>query len=31
MGSPDTEDGRYTNEGPVVNVCLKAFELGSSR
>ena len=28
MGSPDTEDGRYTNEGPVVNVCLKAFELG---
>ncbi len=28
MGSPDTEDERFANEGPVVNVCLKAFELG---
>jgi formylglycine-generating enzyme required for sulfatase activity len=28
MGSPDDEDGRFTNEGPVHNVCPKAFELG---
>jgi len=28
MGSPDTENGRFTNEGPVHNVCLKTFDLG---
>jgi formylglycine-generating enzyme required for sulfatase activity len=28
MGSPDTETERSPNEGPVHEVCLKAFELG---
>jgi formylglycine-generating enzyme required for sulfatase activity len=28
MGSPDTEQERYLNEGPVHKVCLEAFELG---
>jgi formylglycine-generating enzyme required for sulfatase activity len=28
MGSPDGEEGRYPNEGPVHQVCVKAFELG---
>jgi formylglycine-generating enzyme required for sulfatase activity len=28
MGSPDTEAERYPNEGPVHEVCPKAFELG---
>jgi formylglycine-generating enzyme required for sulfatase activity len=28
MGSPDTEVGRFQNEGPVHHVCLDAFELG---
>ena len=28
MGSPDTDAERYPNEGPVHEVCPKAFELG---
>ena len=28
MGSPDGEEGRYPNEGPLHRVCPKAFELG---
>jgi len=28
MGSPDSENERYANEGPVHNVCVKAFDLG---
>jgi len=28
MGSPDTETERYPNEGPVHEVCPKAFDLG---
>ena len=28
MGSPATEPGRYHDEGPVHEVCLKSFELG---
>jgi formylglycine-generating enzyme required for sulfatase activity len=28
MGSPETESGRNPDEGPVHEVCLKAFELG---
>ncbi|MEI7608542.1 MAG: formylglycine-generating enzyme family protein, partial [Rhodospirillaceae bacterium] len=28
MGSPDTEAGRSSDEGPVHEVCLKAFDLG---
>ena len=28
MGSPDTEKGRYENEGPKHKVCLSPFELG---
>jgi formylglycine-generating enzyme required for sulfatase activity len=28
MGSPDSEPGRFENEGPVHGVCLKPFELG---
>jgi formylglycine-generating enzyme required for sulfatase activity len=28
MGSPDDEEGRETNEGPVHQVCLKSFEMG---
>jgi formylglycine-generating enzyme required for sulfatase activity len=28
MGSPDSEPGRFANEGPVHRVCLKPFELG---
>ena len=28
MGSPDTESERFTNKGPVHEVCPKAFELG---
>jgi formylglycine-generating enzyme required for sulfatase activity len=28
MGSPDSEAGRYTNEGPVHRVCINAFDLG---
>jgi formylglycine-generating enzyme required for sulfatase activity len=28
MGSPDSEVGRYENEGPVHKVCLERFELG---
>ena len=28
MGSPSTEGGRFPNEGPVHQVCPKAFELG---
>ena len=28
MGSPDTETERFTNEGPLHEVCPKAFELG---
>jgi len=28
MGSPDSEEGRYPNEGPVHQVCPRAFELG---
>ncbi len=27
MGSPDSEPWRYPNEGPVHNVCLKAFDM----
>jgi formylglycine-generating enzyme required for sulfatase activity len=27
MGSPDSESGRYTNEGPVHKVCVKPFDL----
>jgi formylglycine-generating enzyme required for sulfatase activity len=27
MGSPDTEPGRYPNEGPVHRVCPKSFDL----
>lgn len=27
MGSPDSEPGRYANEGPVHKVCLKSFDL----
>ena len=27
MGSPDSEAGRYPDEGPVHKVCLKAFDL----
>jgi formylglycine-generating enzyme required for sulfatase activity len=29
MGSPETEQGRDANEGPVHGVCVKAFEMGS--
>ena len=28
MGSPDSEAGRFPDEGPVRNVCVKAFDLG---
>ena len=28
MGSPESEDGRYDNEGPVHEVCLKGFWMG---
>ncbi|MDE5446374.1 SUMF1/EgtB/PvdO family nonheme iron enzyme [Bradyrhizobium sp. CSA207] len=28
MGSPETEPGRFENEGPVHPVCLKRFDLG---
>jgi formylglycine-generating enzyme required for sulfatase activity len=28
MGSPDTEPGHRANEGPVHQVCVKAFNLG---
>ena len=27
MGSPDSEPGRYPNEGPIHHVCIKSFEL----
>jgi formylglycine-generating enzyme required for sulfatase activity len=30
MGSPDTEPGRFRDEGPVHNVCLKTFSLANS-
>ena len=30
MGSPDTEPGRLAKEGPVHQVCLKAFDLANS-
>jgi formylglycine-generating enzyme required for sulfatase activity len=28
MGNPDSELGRYTNEGPVHQVCLRPFDFG---
>src|SRR5580704_14407192 len=28
MGSPDTEAGRYGNEGPMHKVCINPFDLG---
>jgi formylglycine-generating enzyme required for sulfatase activity len=28
MGSPANEEGRYENEGPMHEVCLKGFEVG---